>query len=127
MSGLLSNAIVLTGLLMVPIPLTPSRTGWSLFAAAWWSGAGRGDQPAHQLPHVLELVLVDGVPEVGIEHGRHVGAQAAEDVGRVAHAVRRNVGVVVAAAQEHWRAGERPGVVALHVVGPDHAAAQAGH
>src|SRR5262245_5905828 len=73
------------------------RGAWPQAAA---SGGVPVGQPGENASDMHDLVVVDGVTHARIDAFRHIAAQAAQDLGRLAHARQRNVKVDVAAADE---------------------------
>src|SRR5688572_13908298 len=83
------------------------------------------DKRRHCRVHEINLVLVDGMPHVGIQTSRHLAAQLPKNISTFQYPLFGNMEINIAATQENWRASQRARIVARGIIRADQSATQA--
>lgn len=86
--------------------------------------AARHTKPREQPSYPLDLVLIDAVTHLRIDHFRDLTVKRVEYAGGLMHAHERNMRIDIAASEEDGGCGELADVVAGCPLGSDQAPAQ---
>jgi hypothetical protein len=104
------RSVFLSAVDAIPVSAFRLPFGHSYFTSLQLRRA-RLNQTGQNGPNMLHLIVVDGVTHARIDAFGRVAAQAAKDSRRLLDSRQRNVGIYIAATNEHRRARQRARVV----------------